>query len=328
VITRVEAIFLGVAAAAHVAALYGATLFPNVNRLLIDHGTTPTALEFEFESRPVEERLDVEEIEETPTQLGGRRIDAPVNPDEPERAKRRGGLKGRGAAGTNGVDGPDGDEGPGDGGGDETDPGSKRSSDDWSDPDADGPPGPGDSAWMGAYVASLGDRGAPAETQTPKARTADAKSVNKALKDEIRKNDKKLGLGLPAAGTVASIFKATVQGSDAPNTANASFSVVLGPGGKVQSVKFLSASAGTNATWEGVARSVKAALASQKLTLTGDYVRGANIAINVVSKMQMPSGAKVGAGLELSLTQSFDVADIGSSPVRVVSASASATPIN
>jgi hypothetical protein len=327
-ITRVEGIFLGVAAAAHIVALYSATLFPNVNRLLVEHGTTPTALEFEFESTPAKERLEVEELEDAPTQVGGRRIDAPVNPDEPERAKRRAGLKGRGAAGTNGVDSEDGTEGPGDGGGEEPDPGSKQNPDEWSDPDADGPPGPGDSTWMGQYVASLGDRGAPAETQTPKARTADAKSVNKALKDELRKNDKKLGLGLPAAGTIASIFKATVQGSDAPNTANASFAVVLGPGGKVQSVKFISASAGTNATWESVARTVKAALASQKLTLTGDYVRGANIAINVTSKMQMPSGAKVGAGLELSLTQSFDVADIGSSPVRVVAASASATPIN
>jgi hypothetical protein len=126
---------------------------------------------------------------------------------------------------------------------------------------------------------------------------------------------------------VASIFRAAVQASDTPSDARATFAVALGPGGKVRSVKFISASAGSASQWEAIAATVKASLNAQKLALTGDYAKGANISIGVQSKMTMPSGAKPGAGIEASLTQKFDVADIGAKPVRVVTASHSASPV-
>jgi hypothetical protein len=169
--------------------------------------------------------------------------------------------------------------------------------------------------------------GPKAPTKAPKGKKADRGIANKVINDAVLAEDKKLGLDFPAGGTIASLFRAAVQGSDTPSEATASFAVALGPGGKVRSVTFVSASAGSESQWKAVAATVKAALATRKLTLSGHYAKGANVSVRVLSKMQMPSGNKVGAGLDLSLTQKFDVADIGARPVRVVSASHNATPV-
>ena len=322
-----EGVFFGLAALAHVGGLYAATLFPSYNLLALEKGRPEQSIQFEFEPRK-ERAVDASSVQ--PVSALGARVSTPVNPDQPVEAKRNAGTGGTGRAGTNGVETSDGTDSGGDGGtGNEPNPGNQPEDNGWGPTEEEGIPGLGDKPiYMDPSLVAFDTRGAPAQTVAPKEKTATAASVNKGLKDVLREKDKKLGLGLPAAGTVASIFKATVEGSDAPGNAKASYTVALGPGGKVKSVKFNQASAGNSATWEGVARSVKAALASQKLNLTGDYVRGAIIQISVVSKMQMPSGAEVDAGLKLSLTQSFDVADIGAKPVRVVQVSPSATPVN
>ncbi len=326
-LSRVELGFLATALIAHAGALYGATLFPSENLLTLRKGTAQTPLEFEFEPRTREQEVLSEDFV-TDAQQAAARVNAPYNPDEPARARRNGGLRGRGAAGTNGVPTEYGTEGLGDGGGEDPDPGSDPNPNDWSEPDPEGIPGIDRPIWEDPTLLAVDSRGAPAETKLPKGKRVDSKSVNNSLAAEIRKNDKKLGLGLPAAGTVASIFKAAVEGSDAPGNATASYTVALGPGGKVKSIKFNSASAGNQSTWEGIARTVKGALASQKLNLSGDWSRGAVIAIAVTSKIKMPSGSEVGAGLEFSLEQKFDVADIGARPTRVVSVVPDASPVN
>lgn len=327
-LSRIELGFLAAAAAVHVGALYGATLFPSENLLTARKGTIDTPMEFDFEPR-VQEREDLsDEFVTDDQQQSAARVNAPYNPDEPARARRNAGLRGRGASGTDGVPSPDGTEGLGEGGGEEPDPGSDPNPNEWGPTDGEGIPGIDRPIWEDPELLALDTRGAPAETKLPKGKRVDAASVNKSLKGEILKNDKKLGLGFPAGGTVASIFKAAVEGSDAPGNSTASFTVALGPGGKVKSIKFNSASAGNASTWEGIARTVKGALASQKLNLSGDWARGAVIAIAVTSKIKMPSGSEVGAGLEFSLEQKFDVADIGARPTRVVSVGHDSSPVN
>lgn len=202
----------------------------------------------------------------------------------------------------------------------------------WSVPEGPGGPGRGGPFGPGvsplAAAIALRNAAAPAApTTTPKRAKVSRDAANKLIKDELRAKDKKLGLDLPAAGTIASLIKSAVQSSDAPGAATATFQVVLGPGGKVQRVSVLSFAGGAASTYEGIARTVKAALAARKLNLPEDFAKGAIVVVNAKSKMQMPSGAEVGAGLKLSLTQTFDVADIGASPVRVVAVSFSSKPI-
>lgn len=213
------------------------------------------------------------------------------------------------------------------------------SDDDWSAPGGEGPAGfgpgfggPGGHGTTGvsgvAAAIAINNAKAPAApTEAPKAAKADRDAANRVIKDELRKKDKNLGLDLPAAGTIASLIKSAVQASEAPGDSRASFTVALGPGGKVTSVTVGAFSGGSAATWQAVANQVKAALASRKLNLTEDYKKGAIVAVNATSKMQMPSGAAPGAGIKLSLTQTFDVADIGASPVRVVNVSFSSKPV-
>lgn len=197
----------------------------------------------------------------------------------------------------------------------------------------DAPPGantwqmPGAPGGMKAYALPgvLADTGpAPAApTTAPKAQKVDRDKANEILSADIREKDKKLGLNLPAAGTVASVVRSTVWGSDVPQESRAAIQISLGPNGKVQSVRVLSQSGGSSAAWEAVAAGVKASLNGQSLKMSGDYSKGAIITVNVQSKMQMPSGNKSGDPVSLGITKSgpggsFDLADIGAKPIRQV----------
>ncbi len=171
-----------------------------------------------------------------------------------------------------------------------------------------------------------------APTTAPAAKKVDRDKANEILTADVLERNKKLGLNLPAAGTVASILKSVVWASDAPQESKASFQIVLGPDGKVQSVRVGSANGGSAAIWEAVAANLKASLASQSLKLNGDYAKGAIITINVQSKMQMPSGNKSGDPLSLNVGKggpggTFDLADIGARPIRQVLANFNVVPI-
>lgn len=315
-----------VAAILHAGFFGVARLIPAVNLLAIEHAREVELIDVDIEKEVIEElreaEIDPDLAEPRPTDMQAAAIVDPTVTPSRRRDRRRaatsGGTGDPAAEGATG-EGPVLDDGSGQG------PGEEWSSDDggWAPPGT----GPGGPIYQDPSLFEMHQAGPAAPTKAPKAKKADRNVANKVLKDELRKQDKKLGLDLPAAGTVASLFRAAVLASDTPAEARASFAVALGPGGQVKSVKFLSSSAGSAAQWEAIAASVKAALNARKLALTGDYAKGANIAIAVQSKMTMPSGAKVDAGLEASLTQKFDVADIGAKPVRTVTAAHSASPV-
>ena len=171
-----------------------------------------------------------------------------------------------------------------------------------------------------------------APTSAPAAQKVDRDKANEILTADILERNKKLGLNLPAAGTVASILKSVVRASDAPQESKASFQIVIGPDGKVQSVRVGSTNGGSAAIWDAVAANLKASLASQSLKLTGDYAKGAIILVNVQSKMQMPSGNKSGDPVSLNVGKggpggTFDLADIGARPIRQVLTSFNVIPV-
>jgi len=202
---------------------------------------------------------------------------------------------------------------------------SAPSSNDWAPPGI-GPQGP---LWaQPGMLAPSALAAAPAATQAPKAPRAERDVANKLLSSDLRERDKKLGLQLPAAGSVASVVKGAVYAADVPSNARAAIQVTLGPGGRVTGVRVLSQSGGDAATWNAIAQSVKASLGGAKLALTGDWEKGATIVVNVQSKMQLPSGSAGDGGLDLSTTQTFDVGDIGAKARRVVYTTFSATPLN
>jgi hypothetical protein len=171
-----------------------------------------------------------------------------------------------------------------------------------------------------------------APTEAPRAQKVDRNKANEILSADIRDKDKKLGLNLPAAGTVASFVKNAVWGSDVPTESRATIQIALDANGKVTSVRVTGQSAGAAGTWDAVAASVKASLSGQTLKMSGDFSKGAIITVNVQSKMQMPSGNKQGDPVSLNLGKSgpggsFDLADIGAKPIRQVLTPFSVQPI-
>lgn len=330
---RIEVAVFMIAVSLHGAGLLAARSLPKLHHLQKVLSPTMT-LEFvstDIALPEVERREEPEpEVKDEPR---------PPSDDETQSETRAGSATTE--ARSNTRRGPRGTQGPSSGGdgpstGDPG-PGPQLTTDDgdggWSAPGADAEPGiPGISGRPGVSdltrrIAVNGAKAPPAETKAPKAKKADRRVADKVIKEELQRKDKALGLDLPAAGTIASIIKSAVIGSDAPADSAATFQVVLGPGGKVTSVTAGASRGGSKATWDAIAAMVKGTLKAQKFTLTDDYAKGAIIVVNVVSKMKMPSGAEVGAGLKLSLTQNFDVADIGAKPVRVVTAPFTATPV-
>jgi hypothetical protein len=317
-VSRSELAFMGVAAVLHLGALYGAHLVPHKN-LLAEREYAPLDL-IEVE---VDEKLRKEEDEKVEERvvenIAAANDDRTARTDETRTRQSRGES---GSARFPGVDGQD------TGTGVEPGPGPSDPNDGFSAPEDPGIPGagPGREIWRDGKLLAL-EKAPAAPTEAPKQKLASRDAANETIKDVLRKKDKKLGLDLPAAGTVASIIKAQVQGSDAPGSVSAVFTVKLGPGGTVNSVTVGAISGGNASMWNAIASSSKSAIAARKLNLTEDYQKGAIITVNVQSKIVMPSGSEVGAGLKLSLTQNFDVADIGAKPVRVITAPFSAAPV-
>lgn len=316
-VSRSELAFMGVAAVLHLGALYGAHLVPHKN-LLAEREYAPLDLiEVEVDEKLQKEEDNVEQrVEEN---IAAANVDRSLRTEENRTRRSRGES---GSARFPGVDGAD------TGTGVEPGPGPADPNDAFSAPEDPGIPGagPGREIWRDGKLLAL-EKAPAAPTEAPKEKLASRDSANETIKDVLRKKDKKLGLDLPAAGTVASIIKAQVQGSDAPGAVSAVFTVKLGPGGTVNSVTVGAISGGNASMWNAIASSAKSAIAARKLNLTEDYQKGAIITVNVQSKIVMPSGSEVGAGLKLSLTQNFDVADIGAKPVRVITAPFSAAPV-
>lgn len=196
-------------------------------------------------------------------------------------------------------------------------------------------PGSGKSrAWQLSDVMPKDGPPAPAPTEAPREKKVDRNKANEVLSQDLRDKDKKMGLNPPGAGTVASAAKSAVWSADIPDEATGTLTVVIGPGGKVKSVKANSNSGGTGAAWDAVAANVKASLAGQTLKFSSDYDKGAVVVLRVQSKRQMPSGGTPGNPVNFGVQKgggvggSFDLGDIGAKPIRqVLSSIVSVTPV-
>jgi hypothetical protein len=174
---------------------------------------------------------------------------------------------------------------------------------------------------------------AAAPTVSPSARPVDRDIAGKVLRDVQQTRDKNLGLDLPAAGTVASAVADAVRAVGEPSVGKATFEARLGPGGQVLAVRVISSSNGSFEGWTAAAGMAKTRLAGRELVMTGAFVAGAIVYVDVVAKMQLPSGGagglmkggptpgSAGAGA------SFDVANAGSKPKRVVASSFRTAPV-
>jgi hypothetical protein len=325
IVSKAEALFLGAAILVHAGGIGIASTLPAIDWLAALDKKPLDVVEVEIDLPTWKENPERRaSVETRPAPRMGERIDERTDPSRPFRPEDR-----DRAASPGDVDvDPGAPTGPG-----EVVMGPGGPGDDWSVPPGDegggwGPTGPArPPIWMQPGIMRFGEPSPAAATTAPKAPKADRDIANKVVNEELRKKDKKLGLDLPAAGTVASLVKSAVWASDTPTTSAATILVTLGPTGKVKTVRVMSFAGGDNASWQAIAATVKSSLAARQLNLTEMYEKGAAITVNVQSKVKMPSGSEVGAGLELSLTQSFDVSDIGAKPIRLVTASFSASPI-
>ncbi|MFO0616412.1 MAG: hypothetical protein U0414_27720 [Polyangiaceae bacterium] len=170
---------------------------------------------------------------------------------------------------------------------------------------------------VGFDPSSIGT-GPAAKTTTEKTARVDVDKANQVLQEQLHEKDKKLGLILPAAGTVASTVKDAVWSSSVPEKSQGTIVVSLGPDGKVTGVKVAGMAGGTAGDWEAIAANVRAALSAKTLNLTDEYKKGAIITINVRSKMQNPSGSDPDNPVQLGTTTKFDLSDIGAKPIRQV----------
>jgi hypothetical protein len=173
----------------------------------------------------------------------------------------------------------------------------------------------------------LGKNGPPAPTDTPRTKKVSRDKANDVLASAIKDKDKKLGLQLPAAGTVGSAARDIVWSSDLPETTQGTIVVQLGPDGNVVSVTIASQGPGTAAQWQAVAANLKASLSGRGLKLTDEYKKGAIITVSILSKMQNPSATDPGSPVHFGTTTTFDVSDIGAKPIRQVIPSVNVMPV-
>lgn len=130
----------------------------------------------------------------------------------------------------------------------------------------------------------------PASTVATGPAPVDTNIAGQVLSGSLSKKDKAVGIGLPAAGAVATTLADAVR-SSAPVDARATFEVKLGGGGQVESVRLVSASAGDAGTWARVVASAKGALGARALQMSGDG-KPATVIVKVESNTQFPAGSK------------------------------------
>lgn len=203
-----------------------------------------------------------------------------------------------------------------------------------SGPDLGGIPGLGAGPlWATPGMIPEAGKPKPAPTTIAAARPTDPKLPGRILADTMREKDRQLGLDLPGAGTIASVVREAVRGSNTPDFSKATFEVRIAPGGRVTSVKVLSSSAGVMGDWNAVASAVSGRLSSNNFPLPESFAAGAIVTVNVVSQLQMPDGSvsgrpslASGGGNNVGGSMTFDTANIGARPKRLVAALASARP--
>lgn len=179
---------------------------------------------------------------------------------------------------------------------------------------------------LGFDPSSIGP-GKKADTKTKPTEKVATGKANDVLRESLHERDAKLGMTLPAAGTVVSIVRSAVSGSAVPDQAQGTIVVMLGPDGSVTGVKVSSMAGGTASDWEGIAASVRAELSAKTLVLNDEYKKGAIVTVHVKSKLQNPSGTDPDSPVKLGPKSTFDLSDIGAKPSRQVTTNLVVTAI-
>ena len=190
--------------------------------------------------------------------------------------------------------------------------------------DVDGPGGPGTGPlWARPGMVPGEGTGRPgAPTRTPQ-RKHDPHAGTKALREAMLKEDRKLGLDLPAVGAIAGVIRDAVRASETPYECTASLTVTLSGSGNVTSVSLNSFSGGSPGVWQTVRRTVLAQLKARSFLMKSAYAKGAIIGYGINSAKKSPGG---GTGRD-GLTLKFDVADIGARATRSVRVGGSARAV-
>jgi hypothetical protein len=136
----------------------------------------------------------------------------------------------------------------------------------------------------------------PASTVASGPVPVDPNVAGQVLTGSLSRKDKAIGIGLPAAGAVASSLADAVR-SAAPVDARATFEVKLGAGGQVEGVRLVSASAGDVGTWARVVASAKGSLGARALQMGGDG-KAATVIVKVESNVQYPAGSKTAVDMQ------------------------------
>ncbi len=181
-------------------------------------------------------------------------------------------------------------------------------------------PGLGSPIWMLPGAIDPAPRAAAAPTVAPSARPVDKDIAGIVVREAMLANDKRLGLDLPGAGTVASAVGTAVRGTETPSVGRATFEIRLSADGRVLGVRIVSATAGASDAWDRAAKAAAAALASRTLQMNANYAKGAMIYVDVSSTLALPSGGTSGVSQEGSGLR-FDVSDIGAHKSRSVKTS-------
>ena len=205
-----------------------------------------------------------------------------------------------------------------------------------SGPDPGGIPGLGGGPlWATPGMIPEAAKPKPAPTTIAAPPPTDPKLAGRIIADVVREKDRGLGLDLPGSGTILSIVKDAVRGSNTPEFSRATFEVRIAPGGRVASVKVLNSSAGVMGDWNAVASTVSGQLSGRSFTLPAAYAQGAIVTVNVISQLQMPDGSvsgrpSIGGGAgsgSVGGSMTFDTSNIGARPKRHVGGSVSARPV-
>ena len=181
-------------------------------------------------------------------------------------------------------------------------------------------PGIGAPIWALPGAMPVAPRAAAAPTVASGPPPVDKDIAGIVMRGAMLENDKRLGLDLPGAGTVATAVRTAVVGADTPSEGRASFEVRVGPDGRVLSVRVASASGGASDVWDRTAKAILAQLAGRALQMNSNFAKGAIISVSVSSTMALPSGAK-GAVTQQGSGIGFDVSDIGAHKSRSVKTS-------
>jgi hypothetical protein len=133
-----------------------------------------------------------------------------------------------------------------------------------------------------------------AGSRADQAKAATARLQRSMMRDQV-KRDSRLGLG--AAGPVLSVLEKITRASRTPPDGSAIFSVVIDPSGKLHEIEVLEVHTDRQG-WEGIGRAVARELEKKKLRVPKG-TRGVRVTIEVVSQVQLPSGASPGLDVDV-----------------------------